>query len=626
MSKIPRFGLLKPSGALQSSAPSEPQPAHSTGRGSVYASSSDSDEEVVIMSSPHTGRPRGSLRRLAISPETSDSDSQPGPSTALLHGTRPRPPVLNNPKRRRVSLSPVPTDTHSTAPRRAQPAVATPADEGPLPSTKDRPPPARRRAWSMSFGSEKDPADQSSDEIEDTAALLLSKRHTGRGDGVCLEDVVAVYKRQEQLYLKHRRLADRAADEMRCASRMIVRLSRMQGSEAGRDAPSETEDTAPVFMSVGSSVKPFQFNTRRHAAFNLKPRAAFSCQIEGIDRQTVVAYGMDGAVQLWDPVDRRLVQKLTRESLGINFAEQVTQVTPSIFAVVTGASSKPGALDHSREVVFLGQPRGSSRHRTYTSLEFLQHWKRPLLFHGIGGVSVAEGVPSLAGHNSGLMLSGGETDKKVLVWSLKTSDHTIEAKSTPNPMRTCHKSRISALSFESSRGLVLSGSEGGWLNINNAETGQNVARGTDERWGRDPICSISVCPTSPNLVMVNCGSKDKQLRLFDLRERLSLYAPAVVLGVSRECSQSRYIRPAWHPQGRLVFCPMHQTSTETEANGMVAIWDTRYTQCMNDQPQEIYPHNERIWSAAFTEGHVPGQPVMVTTSNDRTIGFTDMRV
>ncbi|KAJ2373174.1 hypothetical protein H4S02_008952, partial [Coemansia sp. RSA 2611] len=137
---------------------------------------------------------------------------------------------------------------------------------------------------------------------------------------------------------------------------------------------------------------------------------------------------------------------------------------------------------------------------------------------------------------------------------------------------------------------------------------------------------LAVCPTDSNLVLASMGTTKDQLRLFDIREKLSIQRPALVLGQQRERTQSRYIRPAWHPNGNLIFYPFLRGSSEMSSDGMVAIWDVRYRRCADDAPQVYHPHKAGVWSVSFVESRNAGQQTMVTVGNDHCIGFTEFLV
>ncbi|KAJ2711620.1 hypothetical protein H4R19_003163 [Coemansia spiralis] len=500
-------------------------------------------------------------------------------------------------------------------------------------------------------------SDGESDDMTDTLELVLTSLRAGGGDGLQLDSLQSVYQHQRRAYLRHKKCAARAADEMHRAVKMIMLLaatpqppppppespsepatrscsvdhtapstahapthsehkqrrirapprstegaayrtgvlaSKVVGNDscgspsltppphlpAAFQSDSESCDTTvagpPELQSNNKATRPFQFTTTLRNAFQLKPRAALACQFEGAAEPIAVAYGIDGTIQLWSPQTQKLIQVLHKDQLGMDFAEHLTQATPSLLAAVTGARSTAGSLENQGQLVFIGQKAQPGR-LDAMSLGTAQHW--PAMPHD-GLVSVVEGMMggrADRGPGRGMMVSGGVRDRKVLIWSLQTSGSRVVDAHVVHQMQTSHGSRVTALCYDPCHARVLSGSESGKVNINDAETGQSVAGGSDDRVQGCVIGHIAMCPTSPHLAMVSCSQADNQLRIMDLRLRRSVAWPALTLGVATGRTQSRYARPAWHPDGGLVFFPLRTGISDTPGDGAVAIWDTRFT-------------------------------------------------
>ncbi|KAJ2394913.1 hypothetical protein GGI23_004506 [Coemansia sp. RSA 2559] len=233
-------------------------------------------------------------------------------------------------------------------------------------------------------------------------------------------------------------------------------------------------------------------------------------------------------------------------------------------------------------------------------------------------------------NNTALMLSGGEFDKSVYMWTIGLSGHgaAVDIKQTQK-MKTQHTTRITALCYEPFRGYTISGADGiGRINVNNTETGGLVVD-NDHRLCGGGIGSMSICPIDSNLVMACCAAKGKQVQIFDLRQSMSTLKPALSLGKDEGVRNSRYIRSAWHPGGRLIFCPLNEEGTRASGSGTVYIWDVRYVRCQEEEPQTLNPHNGSIWSACFAQ---PSQnadsdkPILVTVSSDHNIAFTNFSI
>ncbi|KAJ1963811.1 hypothetical protein GGI12_001826 [Dipsacomyces acuminosporus] len=392
---------------------------------------------------------------------------------------------------------------------------------------------------------------------------------------------------------------------------------------------STAEQSTPELRSVDRATRPYQFRTYSANEFRRKPRAAFTCSFEGIDSQTIVAYGLDGTLQFWDPVTQRLDLSLDKNELNMEYAEHVAQISPSLLAAVPakrgsseGGGRYAGGNSAAPAVVFINKTPSSRR----SSLQVgpVQPWAYS---PHEGPISVVEGMPECMHRRQSraFMLSGGVKDKKVYLWSVDTARSEVAKAEVARQMRGFHTSRITALCYEPNRDFVLSGSESGRISINDAECGKLIME-TEKHALRSVIGSLVVSPKNSNIVMASCAAISGQLRFFDLRQNMKSIKPSLVLGTQTASTQSRYIRPAWHPEGCLVVCPVHKSIQLSSEEGAVAIWDTRYSKCAMEAPQIYRPHKGPVWSVDFADHSATGMSMMVTTGGDHNIAFTSFRV
>ncbi|PIA18458.1 hypothetical protein COEREDRAFT_85418 [Coemansia reversa NRRL 1564] len=380
-----------------------------------------------------------------------------------------------------------------------------------------------------------------------------------------------------------------------------------------KEAGFDVDPTA--IKSNDRATRPFQFNTSLYSAFQRKPRAALICQFKNADYPMAVAYGMDGSVQIWDPHQQQRKQMLMTSALGMDFPEHMAQVTPSLLAAVAGVRSTADSLGGQGRLVFLSQHDATRQSNEW--LGDAQHWDSP---PHKGPLSVVEGMAGQSTHGRGMLLTGGLRDHKVFVWSLEMNGSKVAAATTTQQLRTHHSSRIGALCFEQNRGYVLSGSDSGRVGMNDAETGKDLGGHMPQGRPSNAVGNIVACPANPNLMMISYAATDRQLRIVDLRQRLAFVYPVLVLGQHRERTQSRYIRPTWHPDSGLIFYPIHQGSSDTSSDGTVAIWDTRYAGCSETAPQISQLHKQAVWSVGFSKN------TMVSVGGDYNIGFTTFRI
>ncbi|KAJ2643138.1 hypothetical protein GGF44_001319 [Coemansia sp. RSA 1694] len=377
-----------------------------------------------------------------------------------------------------------------------------------------------------------------------------------------------------------------------------------------------------ALMSSDCAVRAYQFSTLRQKAFQLKPRAAFACSIGSESEQKIVAYGLDGTVQVWNPHTQISEVALVRDDLGIEHVEDMTQLNSHILAGVPKVANGDSCTTSLPSVVFIGlgpllpsiQPGASIK---------TQRWMQS---PHEGQISVILGMPRLRqGHSSkAFLLTGGTRDKEVYLWSVETNDAHVTKMLATRKMYAGHTSRITALCHEPVGNNAISGSASGRISVNDMESGKLIA--TSGQPSQLTIGSTVLCPTNTNILMTTCVSRREQVRIFDLRKGISWAKPAIVLGIDTPRTQSRYSRPAWHPDGGLVVYPYRGGTSAAPNDGTVAIWDTRYARCNEETPQLFNPHREAVWSVCFVEARDSGKPTMVTASGDHTIGFSAFNI
>ncbi|KAK2449651.1 U5 small nuclear ribonucleoprotein 40 kDa protein [Trifolium repens] len=118
--------------------------------------------------------------------------------------------------------------------------------------------------------------------------------------------------------------------------------------------------------------------------------------------------------------------------------------------------------------------------------------------------------------------------------------------------------------------------------------------------------SVLPNPCDFNLFMVQTGTHEKQLRLFDIRlRRTELHA----FGWKQEGSdsQSALINQAWSPDG------LYITSGSTDP--VIHIFDIRYN--VNRPSQSIRAHQKRVFRALWLQS----LPLLISISSDLNIGL-----
>ncbi|KAJ2486682.1 hypothetical protein IWW37_005529 [Coemansia sp. RSA 2050] len=328
-------------------------------------------------------------------------------------------------------------------------------------------------------------------------------------------------------------------------------------------------------MASNYAVRVHQFSTRLHKAFQLKPRAAFTCSVGSRAEQKIVAYGLDGTVQIWDPYTQMREAGLARAELGIDYAEDMAQVSSNILACVPKIVSGDTHISSAADIVFIGLNLPLGGRQSNAAME-AQPWVQS---PHVGQISVVSGMScSPRGHSDkALFLTGGAKDKDVYMWSVEIHGTRIMSTSATQKMMAGHTARITALCHEPICNRALAGSANGRVSVNDIASGRLVTSGA--HLSKCAIGSVTLSPTNANILMASSASKSEQVRIYDLRQGISCSKSAITLGIDTPRCQSRYSRSAWHPDGGLVMYPFRNGTSESPEDGLVAIWDTRYARC-----------------------------------------------
>ncbi|KAJ2719633.1 hypothetical protein GGI07_005099 [Coemansia sp. Benny D115] len=398
--------------------------------------------------------------------------------------------------------------------------------------------------------------------------------------------------------------------------------AKMQKLVGQISADDQADQPASLIGTSSSAERPFQYMTTLRTAFKLKPREAFVCSFEGMSQQSVVSYGMEPTVKFWNPDGQYVNLQLREMQLGMDYVEQMVQLSPSLLALLSGASKQSLSKAAGGQISFLSLRRPIKRE--ILNMHPIQHWGANSPHDGpVSSIQAMPGI-TLDGPDQAMLLSGGMRDKQVFVQQLELSDGQVTNTLLTHKIQCNFTTRVSSMCYAHTRRYVVSGAENGRLCFNDVCSGKLVgAYGTKQRLA---IGSLSVCPTDGNLIMAHCSSKDQQIQIFDMRQAHSNTRPVLVLGKSLERTQSRYSRPAWHPDGRLVFCPLQRSSNEGMVSKNIVCWDTRFVDCSREVAGTCDAHKSSVYSVAFAKIQSTGSSVMVTTATDYNIGFTTFRV
>ncbi|XP_047311866.1 uncharacterized protein LOC124915233 [Impatiens glandulifera] len=189
----------------------------------------------------------------------------------------------------------------------------------------------------------------------------------------------------------------------------------------------------------------------------------------------------------------------------------------------------------------------------------------------------------------------GGSDHAVVVWTDKEGDWKPKALH-----RNLHSSAVMGVAGMQQKQIVLS------VGADKRIIGFDAAVGrADYRHQIDSKCmSVVPNPCDFNLFMVQTGTPEKQLRLFDIRlRRAEIHA----FGWKQESSesQSALINQDWSPDGLYI--------TSGSADPAIHIFDIRYPG--NKPSQSVKAHNKRVFKAAWHQNY----PLLISISSDLNI-------
>ncbi|KAI4336397.1 hypothetical protein L6164_014929 [Bauhinia variegata] len=193
----------------------------------------------------------------------------------------------------------------------------------------------------------------------------------------------------------------------------------------------------------------------------------------------------------------------------------------------------------------------------------------------------------------------GGSDHAVVLWS----ENDSEDKWTPKALhRNNHSSAVMGVTGLRQKYTVLSVGADKRIIGHDANAGR-----VHYNHQIDSKCmSVLPNPCDFNLFMVQTGTPQRQLRLFDIRLRgMELHA----FGWKQESSdsQSALINQAWSPDGMYI--------TSGSADPMIHVFDIRYN--ANSPSQTIRAHQKRVFKAVWLQS----LPLLISISSDLNVGL-----
>ncbi|KAL2533930.1 transducin family protein/WD-40 repeat family protein [Abeliophyllum distichum] len=222
-------------------------------------------------------------------------------------------------------------------------------------------------------------------------------------------------------------------------------------------------------------------------------------------------------------------------------------------------------------------------------------------------VTFLEGKPHIKGIINSIMfmpcddtcfVTGG-SDHAVVLWTEKDGEHSWKPEALH---RSIHSSAVMGVAGMQHKKVVMS------VGADKRIIGFDLlAEGVDYKNQIDSKCmSVLPNPCDFNLFMVQTGTPERQLRLFDVRERQKVIH---AFGWKQESSesQSALINQTWSPDGLYL--------TSGSADPVIHIFDIRYN--AHKPSQSLRAHQKRVFKAAWHHS----LPLLISISSDLNIGL-----
>ncbi|ORX98168.1 WD40 repeat-like protein [Basidiobolus meristosporus CBS 931.73] len=338
----------------------------------------------------------------------------------------------------------------------------------------------------------------------------------------------------------------------------------------------------------------------RTKAFTRKPRSLIYQTVkdyEGNQMECLVTSSLDGEIQFWSPTMRKIVTRVTKQTLKKPWAEDICFVHPSIVAV---ASAKKDGELLENQLSFVHVLKANTSQISYR----VQHSNsKP---HSDRGVSA---LCPIVSNDKEFMFSTCGSDKMVHLWKYKTPQNSGEDAEQTGLLlaHSRHTSAVHALCYEPEKRVLYSGGADCKFYGYSLET-KNIV--TEYKYP-ERVNHVITHPTNPDLLLVCLSGKNDQLHIYDRR---SNNFSSLNFGFQQSDNLSRYMSPSFHPNGHLVAFGQNEPK--------INIWDVRYIQQGRKSSQVLYLHERRILKSLFH----PHQDTLISMSTDSSLAFTDFHM
>ncbi|KAG0237300.1 hypothetical protein BGW41_000258 [Actinomortierella wolfii] len=357
----------------------------------------------------------------------------------------------------------------------------------------------------------------------------------------------------------------------------------------------------------------------RSKAFARKPRSLrMYSQLAGEKlKDIMVTSSLDGNIQFWDLISRRVVSQVHKNQLQFPWAEDICWVGKDLLAVASAYAQGQPMLRQLSLVHVSASPAtsasglASGRNGRTTVSSVCQHVDA--MPHDKHGINVLAPVDQFS--DGSFVLATGGSDKTVYHWRFGAPDSSSEGDYVslgPQLLHTRHTAAVHGLCYSRFDNVMYSGGTDCRLV---AWDMQHKSTVIDYRYtDRGRISHILQNPQDPRLFLISHADKSNQLRLMDTR--VGPQDTVLTLGFPAVENISRYVAPCWHPMGGLISCGT------TSGTGKIHLWDIRWKNVERGPGQSISVHDKTIFRAEFH----PTYPLLASMSSDNTLAFIDFQL
>ncbi|CCA67216.1 hypothetical protein PIIN_01049 [Serendipita indica DSM 11827] len=195
------------------------------------------------------------------------------------------------------------------------------------------------------------------------------------------------------------------------------------------------------------------------------------------------------------------------------------------------------------------------------------------------GLQRRGGITSVCAVNQSLFVTGG-VDKRVLLWKFSKPRTQNAPTSTLKPLNITHSTAVRALAYESQKKWLISAA-GSKIAITDLKSEGEIVPAKRQKWASSEVFNIHISEQNRDLILLETGDLDKQVRIYDTRSLQNAdNSPLALIGTTETTSISQFLRGDW--SNSLIVRP--------SGGNKVRVWDVRFPSeplCVHSVPHPV---------------------------------------